>query len=43
MFSTVDKASAPKLKATPAAGFKMAKLKQGEEIVGFRPHGSTSL
>ena len=32
-----------KLKPTPKAGFRMPKLKEGEEIIGFRPGGHTSL
>ncbi len=27
----------------PSAGFKMPKMKEGEEIVGFRPQGNVDL
>lgn len=33
----------PGLKATPKSGFKMPKLKEGQTIVGFRPHGNTDI
>ena len=42
-FSTELKASETKLKATPKAGFKMPKLKDGQEIIGFRPHCHTDI
>lgn len=32
-----------KLHATPKSGFKMPKLKEGQQIVAFRPHGNTDL
>jgi hypothetical protein len=39
----VDIKKDSKLKATPKAGFKLPKLKEGQEIVGFRPYGHTQL
>jgi hypothetical protein len=42
-FASELKEATSKLKATPKAGFKMPKLKEGQEIVAFRPHGHTSL
>ena len=33
----------PKIKATAKAGYKMPRLKKGDEIIGFRPSGHTAL
>lgn len=43
MPETVAESAKPKLKPTPKSGFKMPKLKEGEEIVGFRPYGHTKM
>jgi hypothetical protein len=32
-----------KSKATPKSGYKMPKLDEGEEIIGFKPYGSNDI
>lgn len=40
---TGEELAKPKLKPTPAAGFKVAKPKKGEELIGQRVYGDTNI